>query len=242
MNPKLSAACMLLAYAVLPAQTTPYNGTPAEIPGNLASQNFDEGGSGVAYSINGEYTRNGNYTDFRPSETVSLDNDDNTIQVGWFHAGSWIKYSYIVSASGTYDVYVTYRCGSFDTPRDVTLDFGRPEVTPVDFPYQMNDINWSTIPQGERAIAAQDLALDMGPGVLTIKNTGGSDINIIGLDFQQKTVGIHPKPAGKVQRNLAVPVYSGHFIRTTFPFHSAYNAFMRVDISGRISPPGRAAR
>jgi hypothetical protein len=242
MNLKSIATTALLAFSGLLAQTTPYNGTASELPGVIPAQNFDEGGSGVAYYINGEFSRNGNYTEFRPGETVSLENPANTVQIGWFHSGSWIKYSYDVKVWGTYDVYFTYRCGSFDEPRVISMDFGNPEITPVDFTYRFNDEGWSKIPEGERVLAIQDLALKPGPGVLTLQNTGNSDINIIGLEFEIKTVGIHPQARVNDRRVLAKPGHSGRFIRTTFPFRAGHNAVLRADVSGRLSTPGQAAR
>lgn len=196
MSPKAFLASVFSLATALSAQTTPYLGAPSAIPGLIPPQNFDEGGSGVAYYINGEWSRNGNYQEFRPTETVSLENNSGAIQVGWFHSGSWIKYSYEVATPGEYDVYFTYRCGSFDTPRTITLDFGRTEPLPVVFEYKFNDNNWSSLPKGERALVAHSLALDSGPGVLTVQNSGSSDINLLGVEFELKAVGLRKRGPG----------------------------------------------
>lgn len=221
-----------IAISPLCAQPTPYLGAPSTIPGIIPPQNFDEGGSGVAYYINGEWSRNGNYPEFRPTETVSLENNSGSIQVGWFHSGSWIKYSYEVATPGEYDVYFTYRCGSFDTPRTITLDFGRTEPLPVEFQYKFNDNNWSSLPKGERALVAHGLALDSGPGVLTVQNTGGSDINLLGVEFELKAVGVRRdqvRGSGRVEARRGDVRTS----RTLFSLPGGGKQAGSVDASGR---------
>lgn len=180
-------SCLLLAAAA--AAQTPYNGVPAELPGIIKPENYDEGGSGVAYYIAGEFSRNGNYTDFRPTETVSLENPGGVVQIGWFHSGSWIRYSFNATATGLYDVYLTYRCGSFDTPRQLTLDFGPSAPLILEVPYKFNDEGWSKIPQGEKVLVAQNFEIHAGPGMLSLTNSGSSDINLVGLEFSLASTG-----------------------------------------------------
>lgn len=230
---------MLLGTAAATAQTTtPYNGTATAIPGFLKPENFDEGGNGFAYYISGEYMRNGSYTDFRADEIVSLDRPDTAVQIGWFHGGSWIKYSYAVATSGYYDVYLTYRCGSYDTPREITLDFGRDNVDPIPYEYAFNDNNWTTVPDGEAVIAAQNLGLEAGPGVLTLKNTGSSDFNLVGMEFQLKAAGAIRKPAK--QRKVVAKALAAR--RSGLPPRAAYSvpghaaAGTITDASGRLFP------
>jgi phosphatidylserine/phosphatidylglycerophosphate/cardiolipin synthase-like enzyme len=88
-----------------PVTSTPYGGTPAPVPGTLIqAENFDEGGSGVAYADNSATNEGGKYR-----TNVSVDIESTTdvgggYDVGWVRAGEWLKYTVDVSTAGTYDL------------------------------------------------------------------------------------------------------------------------------------------
>lgn len=166
---------------------------------------------------------------------MSLENNSGSIQVGWFHSGSWIKYSYEVATPGDYDIYFTYRCGSFDTPRTITFDFGRTEPQPVVFEYKFNDNNWSSLPKGERALVAHGLPLDSGPGVLTVTNSGGSDINLLGVEFELKAVGVRREQARRSGRGDTRRGDGRHF-RKVFSLPGGGKDAGLIDVSGRRIP------
>lgn len=83
-------------------ESTPYGGTPHEVPGTIEAEDFDLGGSGVAYSDESTANEGGEYrTDqVDVEQTDDLSGDYN---IGYTDAGEWLKYTIDVAASGTYD-------------------------------------------------------------------------------------------------------------------------------------------
>lgn len=83
----------------------PYGGVPAELPGYIEMELFDEGGNGVAYLD--DDARNANQY-FRADETVDIRNnanplyDDDTLAIGNVLEGEWIEYTVDVVTPGTY--------------------------------------------------------------------------------------------------------------------------------------------
>lgn len=83
----------------------PYGGTPVSLPGTIQSENFDEGGQGVAYFDTSAGNSGGKY------RTTDVDIESTTdtglgYDVGWTGAGEWLNYTVNVAASGTYDIDV----------------------------------------------------------------------------------------------------------------------------------------
>jgi endonuclease/exonuclease/phosphatase family metal-dependent hydrolase len=82
-----------------------YGGTPATLPGTVQAENFDEGGSSVAYADNSAGNSGGQYrvTDVDIESTSDTGGGYN---VGWASAGEWLKYSVNVTSAGTYNIGV----------------------------------------------------------------------------------------------------------------------------------------
>jgi hypothetical protein len=80
---------------------TPYSGTPIALPGTVKASDFDNGGSGVAYSD----TTSGNAGSAYRNTNVDLQASSlGGYNVGWTEAGEWLKYTVKVSTAGTYNV------------------------------------------------------------------------------------------------------------------------------------------
>lgn len=82
--------------------STPYLGSPAQIPGTIEAENYDNGGEGVAYrqesqNLGGAY---------RLTEGVDLtaitDNGSSVNALGYTHAGEWLLYTVNVQTAGAY--------------------------------------------------------------------------------------------------------------------------------------------
>ena len=83
---------------------SPYGGTPAAIPGTVQSENYDNGGEGVAYHDTEAANQGGQY---RTADGVDIEACTDTgggYDVGWTNAGEWMKYTVNVSTAGTYTV------------------------------------------------------------------------------------------------------------------------------------------
>jgi len=82
----------------------PYTGTPVALPGTVQAENFDTGGSGVAYSDTTSGNAGGQY---RSTENVDIETTTDTgggFDVGWLAPGEWLKYTVNVSSAGTYTI------------------------------------------------------------------------------------------------------------------------------------------
>jgi phosphatidylserine/phosphatidylglycerophosphate/cardiolipin synthase-like enzyme len=84
---------------------TPFGGTPVALPGTVQAENFDEGGSGVAYFD----TTSGNQGTKYRATNVDIESTTDVgggYDVGWMAPGEWLKYTVNVTAAGTYDIEV----------------------------------------------------------------------------------------------------------------------------------------
>ncbi|MGE3707987.1 MAG: carbohydrate-binding protein, partial [Vicinamibacterales bacterium] len=79
--------------------STPFNGSPATVPGLLQAEGFDNGGEGVAYHDANSANLGGIY---RSTGVDIAWASGGTGLVGWVSAGEWLKYSVNVQTAGTY--------------------------------------------------------------------------------------------------------------------------------------------
>ncbi len=82
------------------------SGTPWAVPGQIAFDNFDQGGQGVAYHTTLTNNPGGQY---RPSEQVGIEHsadvgNGNGYDVGWNNGGFSYNYTVNVGAAATYPV------------------------------------------------------------------------------------------------------------------------------------------
>ena len=85
---------------------TPFNGTPAKIPGKIEAEEFDEGGEGNAYHDKDEQNHNGT--------TRNEGVDMNSTAVGYTEKGEWIEYTVEVEEDGEYEVECRVASGNKD--------------------------------------------------------------------------------------------------------------------------------
>jgi Glycosyl hydrolase family 99/Carbohydrate binding module (family 6) len=81
----------------------PYGNAPAAIPGTLEAENYDTGGSGVAYTVG---SVNGTANRYR-SDGVDLEAtaaSGGGFNLGWTSAGQWFRYTVKVATASTYTV------------------------------------------------------------------------------------------------------------------------------------------
>jgi hypothetical protein len=90
-----------VAGSAAPAGSTPYGGTPAQIPGTIQAENFDNGGQGTAYLDTKAGNSGGAYraTDV---DVAATNDTGGGHYVGWTKAGEWLKYTVAVASTGTY--------------------------------------------------------------------------------------------------------------------------------------------
>jgi carbohydrate binding protein with CBM6 domain len=85
--------------------SAPFGGTPTTLPATIQAENFDEGGSGVAYHDTTSGNAGGQY---RGTDVDIQDSSDSGggHNVGWVAASEWLKYTVNVSAAAAYDIEV----------------------------------------------------------------------------------------------------------------------------------------
>lgn len=86
---------------VVSAQSTPYGGTPVSVPGTIQAENFDEGGSGVAYYDNSPGNAGGVYRSTCPRDRIrarpGMARHTTTTRIRFGSAGKGIGYSPTIS-------------------------------------------------------------------------------------------------------------------------------------------------
>jgi hypothetical protein len=83
----------------------PFGGTPTVLPATIQAENFDDGGSGVAYQDTTSGNAGGQYRSTDVDIEDALDSGGGH-DVGWVAASEWLKYTVNVSAAGAYDIDV----------------------------------------------------------------------------------------------------------------------------------------
>lgn len=143
---------------------TPFNGTPAPIPGVIEAEEFDYGGEGNAYHDNDDQNRNKGDRD----EGVDMSNT----AVGYTQTGEWIEYTVDVQKSGTYEVVATVASGSngssFTLYMDNTFIIPGADGTPGGFIEVPNTGSWEDF----TTVKASLNKLTKGVHVLKVEITG----------------------------------------------------------------------
>jgi len=95
---------------------SPFNGTPAPIPGQISAANFDNGGEGVAYHDTTSGNSGGQY---RSTDVDIEAASEGGYDVGWIAAGEWANYTVNVASAGSYTVQLRVA-----SPTGATLHLG----------------------------------------------------------------------------------------------------------------------
>jgi hypothetical protein len=158
-----------------PVTSTPYGGTPAAVPGLIQAENFDEGGSGVAYADISPTNDGGKYR-----TNVSVDIESTTdvgggYDVGWARAGEWLNYTVDVSTAGTYDLDIRVASPNVGGTFHIEVN-GVDKTGPISMP---STGGWQTW----RTIRVSGVTLNAGTQVWRVvidtnSSTGGSAGNL----------------------------------------------------------------
>jgi endonuclease/exonuclease/phosphatase family metal-dependent hydrolase len=95
-------AFLFCALTAVPASAQwAFGGSPAQIPGTIQAEDFDEGGQGLSY-WDDSWGNNGGAYRSTDVDIAGTPTGGNTI--GWAGAGEWLRYTVNVTASGYYTV------------------------------------------------------------------------------------------------------------------------------------------
>ena len=120
---------------------TPFNG-PHNIPGTIETEDFDNGGEGVAY-YDTDLTNNGGQ--YRPNEGVDIENcSEGGYDVGWTNTGEWLEYTVNVTATNNYRMDIRY--SSSDGNEKIHVEFDGVDKTGILIPASSSGLQtWKTI-------------------------------------------------------------------------------------------------
>ena len=167
----------------------PYGGTPWPIPGNLFADDYDTGGSGVAYNVT---STNGNDNGWRTTgDGIDLEANSDTVSngadMGWTSNGQWFRYTVNVASAGTYAI--TCRVASGNAAGSAAGSFHIQNAAGNNLSGEINVLgtgSWSTWTN-----VTATITLPAGQQVLEVfQDTGGYNINYITF------AGPPPAPTG----------------------------------------------
>ena len=145
------------------AAQAPFSGSPHVIPGRIEAEDYDTGGSTIAYS-DADVGNNGGA--YRTDDVDIQPATEGAFNIGWIDPGDWMEYTVNVSIAGTYDVQARVASlttgGTFHLELDGS-DFTGTLTAPVTSGWQ----TWQTI--------SKTVPLTItGPGVLRFANDAGA--------------------------------------------------------------------
>ena len=167
------------------ASQTPYSGSPVTLPGTVEAENYDKGGSGVAYLDSDPANNGGSYRNDGVDVQVCSEGGYN---VGWINSGEWLEYTVDVSKAGTYDVAL--RVASPNTTGQLRIAFeGSDKTGTIGVPNTGGWQSWQTV-------SLPSISLSSGQQVMRIAIEGGSfNFNKLSFNATIPDTGNPPNPA-----------------------------------------------
>ena len=165
--------------------STPFGGTAAPVPGTIQAENFDEGGSSIAYYDTTSGNKGGVYrsTDVDIQQTLDTGGGYN---LGWTKPGEWLKYTINVTTAGTYTLesrIANVGVGSFHVEVD-----GENRTGTITVPDTGSWNTWQTI-------STPGISLTTGTHVLrVVLDTMGSGGAVGGFNWFRLTTTSQPPP------------------------------------------------
>ena len=152
-------------HVVAATAPTPFGGTPASIPGIIESENFDDGGEGIAYHDSTAGNTGGRYRQTDVDIETSSDVGGG-YSLGYVTAGEWLMYSITVNASGSYTLQARLASPTGSATFHVEID-GVNVTGPLNVPNTGGWQNWQTISRA-------GIPLSAGPHLMrVVTDTGG---------------------------------------------------------------------
>jgi hypothetical protein len=165
-----------------PSTQSPYGGLVKNIPGRIEAEEYDLGGSGIAFLDGTAGNAGGVFrsdaVDIQPTGDVN-----GAFNIGWTTAGEWLEYSVNVVSAGVYTLNL--RVASINTGRTCTVE--------------MDGINISgtiTIPntggwQSWQTVSVPNVNLTAGNKIMRLNFIGGG-MNVNFLSFTSSAVASIP--------------------------------------------------
>jgi len=200
---------------------TPFNGTPAAVPGTIQAAEFDNGGEGVAYHDTTPGNLGGAY---RQTDVDIAASTEGGYTVGWIDPGEWLNFTVDVALSGSYTAQI--RVASPDDNGSLHIGFNNSpgSWTPVSIPSTGDWQSWMTV--------NVPLTLTAGVQQMTLRfDTGWYNVSFVNVVPSDSSTGVpttyaassdravRPKPAlpalGAAGYKFADPAFGSPLLRVT---------------------------
>lgn len=203
---------------------TPYNGVLHLIPGLIEAEEYDLGGSDVAYYDSSPSSETG--STFRSGDDVDIEDCSDIgggYNIGWATAGEWLEYSVNVVSDGAYDINLRVACNG--TGRTINLQIGDVTINNIAIP---NTTGWQTW----QTVVVEDVQLTAGEKIVKLTVGATSYVNINHLEFKSLVTGIEKNST----LNLEVfPNPSSEGFNIHSPHNSSYTIY---DVTGNLIERG----
>lgn len=192
LNPALTATSEVWSFTtgtgIGGGASGPYAGTPLSLPGTLQAENFDTGGSGIAY---GDSTSGNSGGQYRTTD-VDVESTGDTgggYNVGWVAPGEWLKYTVSVATAGIYTLEARVASSGQGGTFHIEAD-GVDKTGPMAIPDTGGWQSWTTI-------TLTNVSLTAGPQVWRVVfDAVGAGGNIGNLNYLRVTTGGGSTPVG----------------------------------------------
>ena len=165
--------------------SSPYGGTPAALPGTVQVENFDEGGSGVAY-LDSTAGNRGNVYRSTDVDVGPVSDVGGGYYVGWTTPGEWLKYTVNVTQAGSYTLGVRVANKGTGATFRLFVD-GVDKTGPIPVPDTGDWQAWQTVTKSGIDLSAGTHVLRLVLDTGTAQNGGVGNFNHL-----QFTIGSAP--------------------------------------------------
>lgn len=207
----------------------PYNNNANLIPGTIQVEEYDLGGSGVAYSDDSPGSAVTPTVNYRTTEDVDIETCTDAgggYNLGFATAGEWLEYTVNVAASGNYKLDLRVACNGDGRTVAFTMD-GTSIANNIAIPNTGGWQTWTTTSVNNVPLTAGQHVLRMTIGTTSYVNINYLNFSIVtGLEEStlQNKLTVFPNPfENNININLS----------------DAYN-YKILDLSGRILLQGQA--
>jgi len=159
----------------------PYNGTLHAVPGRIQAEEYDQGGSGVAYSDNTAENEGGA---MRTGEGVDISSNStgSGYSVGYIESGEWVEYTVDVAQAGDYTLDALVASDSGGGAFHVEVD-GQNVSGNVSFGATGGWDSWETV-------STSGVSLDAGQQVIRVSmDESWWDLNSLDLSLDGSSSG-----------------------------------------------------
>jgi hypothetical protein len=183
---------------VVTPQLGAFGGTAHPIPGIIQSEDFDNGGNGLAYSDDSPGSSVSPAVNYRTAEDVDIEactDIGGGYNIGYFKAGEWLKYTVNVATTKKYDINLRVACSG--TGRTMDLQIGATEIKAIAIPNTNGWQTWETITVKGVSLVAGEQTMKVTLGSISYVNLNYIEVKdpITGLtDTQFEHFEIYPNP------------------------------------------------